>query len=197
MEYQAFLNLNAAVVTALDGVVVKNAQRDHYSTWADVLVDGVGLHLSYDYDAKDRISVSVNWPANGRGESISFDRIRDKYGDVAPRISIASTKTPEKIAADIKRRFLEVARPLYAKALERAAGDDDYTAKLKAMQAKLCAAGGGRMVNNGGGDYFHGLPQGFEIKYTSPTSDRVTVVVDVSTDEACAMLRAAIAKVAA
>jgi hypothetical protein len=126
--------------------------------------------------------------------------VRANYGDAAPEITISTDKTPEKIAADIKRRFLEVARPLYAKALERAAGDDDYATKRAAIVAKLCAAGDAREANQNGtgrGDYLYGLPEGFEVKSIHPMADRVTVVLDLSTDELCAMLRAAVAKVAA
>lgn len=196
MDYQAFLKCNAAIAAALGGDVVRTAGSD-MGRWSEVAVDGVGLSLHFDgWQNKDRVRVSINWPKNGHGEAISFQRVRDHYNDVEPDITVSTAKTPERIAADIKRRFLEVARPLYAKALERAAEDDDYATKHAAIVAKIVKAGGARIVSNGNGDHFHGLPEGFEVKFISVRDDSVDVRLRVSVDELCAMLRAAVAKAA-
>ena len=78
--------------------------------WCAGLIDGTGrgIHVNM-VKAKGRFYLSGYWPADKSGTQV--------IPDIRPAISISRDRPPEKIAADILRRFLPAYEAAYAQVL--------------------------------------------------------------------------------
>ena len=72
-----------------------------------------------------RLDISGNWPKNKHGEwQYPSERERDEAG--YKHITVDGSKDADKIAADIKKRFLPVYTALYEKMLKQGEASDKY-----------------------------------------------------------------------
>lgn len=94
------------------------------SAWI-YLPEGIALYLNLDgYSGDGRIGVSLKYNTDLLGSTISqrdFD-----YNGESPDITVAFNKSPEKIAAEITRRFLPAARLVWAKVEKCLASRNEY-----------------------------------------------------------------------
>jgi len=122
--------------------------------WAAALIDGVsrGIHVNAT-QAKGRLCISGMWPS---------DSDRQQHRPDKPlHITIARNRPPEKIAAEIERRFLPWYLAAYAEQLKRAEQrnasrnrQQDVTVELAAL---LGPEAGRRMQSNPNQIYAPGL----------------------------------------
>ena len=99
-----------ALLPYLPGWKFDPTYADH--TWCGVLIDGNGrgIHLNMT-QAKGRLYISGMWP---------WTSDRQQYRpDKCQHITIARNRPPEKIAAEIQRRFLPWYTAAYAEQAER------------------------------------------------------------------------------
>jgi hypothetical protein len=111
---------------------------DDEMTWSD------GFKLWFregGYGNEGRIAISFSRPRDAKGQYLT---LWAKVGSGTvhdPRITVANTKSPEKIANDIKRRILPEAEVVFKLAKERIAAEDNFhTGKDKTihLMAALC-----------------------------------------------------------
>ena len=101
-------------------------------TWCAVLRDGTGkgIHVNAT-QAKGRFYISGMWPF----DSAHQQSIPDK----PLHISIARNRPPEKIAADLQKRFLPWYTAAYAEQVERAAQQDNSRTRQQEVTVELAA----------------------------------------------------------
>ncbi len=122
--------------------------------WAAALIDGVGrgIHVNAT-QAKGRLSISGMWPS---------DSDRQQHRPDKPlHITVARNRPPEKIAAEIERRFLPWYLAAYAEQLKRAEQHDAARNRQQEVTVELAALLGPeashRMQSNPNQIYASGL----------------------------------------
>ena len=101
-------------------------------TWCAVLRDGTGkgMHISAT-QAKGRLYISGMWPTDSDHQQCNPDK--------PLHISIARNRPPEKIAADLQRRFLPWYTAAYAEQAERATRQNDRRNRQQEITVELAA----------------------------------------------------------
>lgn len=191
MDHSELLAKNAAIAAALGATIIK-ADPDYQAGYAVLNLDGLPFSMSYNgWGNKGKVHVSVKWPATASGHvETALD-----YNQAGPAINVSLDKSPDRIAADIKRRFVPDAAAAYDKALARVQSADAYAYKKAANLAAIAAACGGRVSDNGSGAHVYGLPAGMSVKYVNDDSARLEL--DLPIADVCALIAAAVAKGAA
>lgn len=132
--------------------------------------------ISLISEGERRLLFDIGWSTNDRLEIYgSFDNGLAQYlpyQSQRPKteISVAVTKTPEKIAQDIKRRLLPNYEQVLAAAKEYKKRDDDYKATRKQAMEQIKTAIGGDVdfLSHTQRDELYGYkPYSFEAKYHS------------------------------
>ncbi len=143
------------IATALFYTILREDEENKYERRADLRnkAGDEGLHITNGgYANRDRLAVRGYYPADYKG------RYHLSGHDGAPSITIAETKTPEAIVADIKRRFLPAYLETLAKVRERnEKWKQDEEVKERALRG-LAKALGSRDIRMGGQEwsvYFH------------------------------------------
>jgi hypothetical protein len=169
-----------AIAAALFATLVEHRVDVNVATLE--MPTGERFYLSLNRWGKaGRLVVAPDWPRALSGEYF-------RPYNFAHEISLAETKTPTQIAAEIRRRFLTTEFCThYAVMLQQRARSDDHAAAVERATAALVAAGASRSAHSekpyvSGGEV--------SIKYVSPTT--VTLEVTVSVEEACAIIRRAL-----
>lgn len=108
--------------------------------------DGRVLCFGVAQGKGDRICVSGGWPRSQAGEVLtpSYSLSRDVREGKVTEITVATTKSPVQIAADISRRLLPDYTTLYRLLLDRAAEYDGHRARLLATARSAAALFGVR-----------------------------------------------------
>jgi hypothetical protein len=88
------------------------------------------MHISAT-QAKGRLYISGMWPTDSDRQQCNPDK--------PLHISIARNRTPEKIAADLQRRFLPWYTAAYAEQAERAARQNDRRNRQQEVTVELAA----------------------------------------------------------
>ena len=102
--------------------------------------DSASVFISNTWGGKHRIHLSGSFP-----QDVHFS-----YQELRPSITVADTATPERIAAEIKRRLLPEYLPLLAKKLESKRQHDNFEAnKLATFKAALNVVGYAVESHNG------------------------------------------------
>lgn len=140
------------VLKHLDGWQLDPKYADH--TWCAVLIDGVGrgIHVSAT-QAKGRLYIGGMWPCDGNRQQHRPDK--------PLHITIARNRPPEKIAAEIERRFLPWYLATYAEQLKRAEQHNASRNRQQEVTVELAALlgleGSRRMQSNPNQIYAPGL----------------------------------------
>jgi len=119
-----------ALLTFLPGWQLDPRYADH--CWCAALIDGTGrgLHVNMT-QAKGRFYISGMWPT---------DSDRQQCIPAKPQhITIARNRPPEKIAADLQRRFLPWYMAAYAEQAERAAQHNASRNRQQEVTVELAA----------------------------------------------------------
>ena len=119
-----------AILPYLPGWQLDPAYARH--TWCAVLRDGTGkgIHVNAT-QTKGRFRISGMWP---------FDAAQQQsIPDKPLHISIARDRPPEKIAADLQKRFLPWYTAAYAEQVERAAQQDASRTRQQDVTVELAA----------------------------------------------------------
>ncbi len=142
----------AALLPYLPGWQLDPKYADH--TWCAVLIDGDGrgIHVN-STQAKGRFHISGMWP---------WTSDRQQYRpDKCQHITIARNRPPEKIAAEIQRRFLPWYMAAYAEQTERVRRHNDGRNRQQEVTVELAAILGEeatrRMQSNPNQIYASGL----------------------------------------
>jgi hypothetical protein len=141
-----------AIADALGVPLDYDAERAYWL--GSVTVDGIPVTLQLG-NGSDRIQVSVPAPCytNEQGQhrtvSLGLHLVDGRYvRRTTPRITVSRNRAPQAAAADIRRRCIEPAKPLYAEMLALA---DRYTAEGQAQdlnRQRLVALGGTTITHN-------------------------------------------------
>jgi len=101
-------------------------------TWCAVLIDGTGkgIHVNAT-QAKGRFYIGGMWPFDAAHQQCTPDR--------PLHISIARNRPPEKIAADLQRRFLPWYAAAHAEQVEKAAKEDARRTRQQEVTVELAA----------------------------------------------------------
>jgi hypothetical protein len=120
----------AALLTFLPGWQLDPAYADH--TWCAVLRDGTGkgIHVN-STQAKGRLYLSGIWPCDSDRQQCTPDK--------RLHITVARNRPPEKIAAEIARRFLPWYTAAYAEQAERAAKHNAARNRQQEVTVELAA----------------------------------------------------------
>jgi len=120
----------SAVLEHLPGWTLDPNYNDH--AWCAVLIDGTGkgIHVNAT-QAKGRLCISGTWPTD------SEHRLHGP--DKHLRITIARDRPPEKIAADIQRRFLQWYTAAYAEQVERVKQHNAVRTRRQEVAVELAA----------------------------------------------------------
>lgn len=119
-----------ALLPYLPGWQLDPKYADH--TWCAVLIDGNGrgIHVN-STQAKGRLYISGMWP---------WTSDRQQYRpDKCQHVTIARNRPPEKIAAEIQRRFLPWYMAAYAEQAERAAQHNASRNRQQEVTVELAA----------------------------------------------------------
>lgn len=92
-----------------------------------------GLFVRVDW-RKERLEVSGRYPKDSLRSTLP-------YNEQEPRISLSMNKSNERLANDIKKRFLPMYEALLARCKATQARWDDYETKKKANEQRLIDAG--------------------------------------------------------
>ena len=119
-----------AILPYLPGWQLDTAYARH--TWCAVLRDGTGkgIHVNAT-QAKGRLHISGMWPSDSTHQQCTPDK--------PLHISVARNRPPEKIAADLQRRFLPWYTAAYAEQVERAAQQDAARTRQREVTVELAA----------------------------------------------------------
>lgn len=133
--------ITGAIAAALgDGWRCEPGQYDHYCylVASSEVGDGLTLWVRLDADKPGRLVIRCDAPdaADIYGHRLTYS------SDYVPRISVAATRTPASIAADIRSRLLPEAQPWYANALVWKAKCDRDAAFVEEMRRQLLALQG-------------------------------------------------------
>jgi len=120
----------AALLPFLPGWQLDPAYADH--TWCAVLRDGTGkgIHVN-STQAKGRLYLSGIWPCDSDRQQCTPDK--------PLHITIARNRPPEKIAAEIARRFLPWYTAAYAEQTDRAAQHNAARNRQQEVTVELAA----------------------------------------------------------
>ena len=120
----------AALLPFLPGWQLDPAYADH--TWCAVLRDGTGkgIHVN-STQAKGRLYLSGMWPSTSDREACRPDKCQ--------HITVARDRPPEKIAAEIERRFLPWYTAAYAEESERVRRHNEARNRQHELTADLAA----------------------------------------------------------
>ncbi len=101
-------------------------------TWCAVLRDGTGkgIHVNAT-QAKGRLCISGIWPSDSTHQQCTPDK--------PLHISVARNRPPEKIAADLQRRFLPWYTAAYAAQTEQTARRNDRRTRQQEVTVELAA----------------------------------------------------------
>ena len=118
-----------ALLAHMPGWQLDPRYNDH--TWCAVLRDGTGrgIHVN-STQAKGRLYLSGIWPSDDRQKCIP---------DKPQHITVARNKPPEKIAADLQRRFLPWYMAAYAEQEARVNGNNAARTRRQELAVELCA----------------------------------------------------------
>ena len=104
--------------------------------------EGMTVHVSTGgYQLRNRIEVSLSYPADARGEVYMPYRNEER----ADSITIADSKTDAQIARDILRRFVASALPVWTAQIARVHAAHEFFALTKATATAINKAIGGGM----------------------------------------------------
>ena len=119
-----------AILKHLAGWQLDSKYAEH--CWCSVLIDGVGrgIHVNAT-QAKGRLSISGMWPTDSDHQQHRPDK--------PLHITIARNRPPEKIAAEIERRFLPWYLAAYADQLKRAEQHDAARNRQQEVTVELAA----------------------------------------------------------
>jgi hypothetical protein len=119
-----------AILPYLPGWQLDTAYARH--TWCAVLRDGTGkgIHVNAT-QAKGRLHISGMWPSDSTHQQCTPDK--------PLHISVARNRPPEKIAADLQRRFLPWYTAAYAEQAEQAARQNDSRTRQQEVTVELAA----------------------------------------------------------
>lgn len=119
-----------AILKHLDGWQLDPKYADH--CWCAVLIDNIGrgIHVNAT-QAKGRLYLSGMWPTDS-------DRQQHRP-DKCQHITVARSRPPEKIAAEIERRFLPWYLAAYAEQLKRAEAHNASRDRQQELTAELAA----------------------------------------------------------
>lgn len=84
-----------------------------------------------------QVHISGDWPKDGDQYRGPREWGVIPYGDTAPTINVSVSRGPEKVAADIARRFLAVYSPLWVRCCNQQAQNDAYRAQVRALGEAL------------------------------------------------------------
>ena len=120
----------AALLPFLPGWQLDPAYADH--TWCAVLRDGTGkgIHVN-STQAKGRLYLSGIWPCDSDRQQCTPDK--------RLHITVARNRPPEKIAAEIARRFLPWYTAAYAEQTDRAAQHNAARNRQQEVTVELAA----------------------------------------------------------
>jgi hypothetical protein len=192
MQAEKFAVLSA-IATALGGTIIKRAESgDNWIAWINVSLAEGCISLHYNDERKgDFVHVSGEWPRDGEGNMVTGRDVDHKAGN--PSINLAASKRPEVAAADIRRRFLPLFAPLYAKALAIVASRATYAAAVLSNGQALAKACGGTYEKTSHRGYrLAGLPEGVAVSHIGDDDIRIELACGIG--EACMILRARAAK---
>lgn len=98
--------------------------------------NGASWWFRYDYWTH-RVEISGNWPKSKRDGQVFTPR--DLYNPQmsSPEITVDANKTPEKIAADINRRFTPAYNLILARLIERRDAHDEYIDNSNGLAEQL------------------------------------------------------------
>ena len=101
-------------------------------TWCAMLRDGTGkgIHVNAT-QAKGRFCISGMWPSTSDREACRPDKCQHN--------TVARDRPPEKIAADLQKRFLPWYTAAYAEQVERAAQQDASRTRQRQVTMELAA----------------------------------------------------------
>jgi hypothetical protein len=118
------------VLKHLPGWQLDPKYADH--SWCAALIDGTGrgIHVNAT-QAKGRFYLGGMWPTDSDH--------RQYIPNPCPHITIARDRPPEKIAADIQRRFLPQYTTAYAEQAERATKHNDGRRRQQEVTMELAA----------------------------------------------------------
>lgn len=143
----------AAALSKLDATrwtFVAGEHENDVRPYGELVGQGLALHVSqfrdgYSAGAKDRIEITGSWPREKHG---AYKRLSDygviPYNESEPRITVAVSNTPERIAKDIKRRLIdgEDLRTKYAKVVAAIAAGNAYDDRKEQLTTELHAIAG-------------------------------------------------------
>ena len=95
--------------------------------------DGYGFYLSL---RDGRYTIGGEWPTDSENRQMW----PSDYDGPRGSITVAATRTPEQIAAEVKRRFLPVYLPTWRTMRERADGNNRYALECAETVRKVLAA---------------------------------------------------------
>jgi len=111
--------------------------RYHAHTWCAALIDGTGkgIHVNAT-QAKGRFYISGMWPTDKKNHR----HIPNKTEHIFHHgLSIARNRPPEKIAADLQRRFLPWYTAAYAEQVKRVESHDTTQQRRQEVTLELAA----------------------------------------------------------
>jgi hypothetical protein len=149
-------NLFRAIIAAIPGAtpIVRDEDDAIYGgVFGFTLAGEESVHLSYD-EWKNRVRVSGNWPRSKLDGGTAFSPA-SYNSETTPSITCDADKAPDKIAADIVRRFLPDYRAMLAKCIERRDNHEAYIRNVNGLAAELA----GIMGTRSRGDAYHGPTQ--------------------------------------
>ena len=157
MHIRAFASELARELGAGWSVIPADPERD-YTFHRPNLKDaetGATFWLSEGtYGAKrGRLAVHCTWPLDHKGQEVRpyFSSHSEEFPE-EPSITVASTKSPAQVAADIERRFLPAFLPMWAKQTQRVAADFAFREERHATADQLAALLLGQVSRRNGDD---------------------------------------------
>ncbi len=116
-----------SLISEVSKILGFTPQKNRDDSWRYVSLDikkgEECLHFtSGNYELKDRLKISGNFPRTEKGEYIDPYDYRDKRHE----ITVSITKTTEQIARDIERRFLPLYRELLNRVIQRVNQSNEY-----------------------------------------------------------------------
>lgn len=176
-EIGKFLNMD------LDEEATRRRERD-WNYFAE-LKNGtkmLSFHTS-DYKLKDRWQIRAEFPRDNKGQ------LQTGYNDPWPEITVSMSKTPEKIARDIKSRLLPEYEAQLEKVIVRNETSNKYHAGRLAMMQKIAEfLGMPKPDDDTKSDLFPEYEKGVH-RITACSEDKVKFDVEVSPEKAIEILK--------
>ena len=157
--------------------------KDNYRGLYLCSPDGKGLYFNFPWNKPDRIEIRGIFP-NGLNQYWPYSGEREKT-----EITVSITKTPKKIAQDIKKRLLPPYERMLTIAKERKQKDDQYDAKRRQTMEMVKEAIGGNVdfVEHREGELYGYKPYSFRAKYCS--GDEVEITIRLTLQKAIEALK--------